>query len=70
MINSFYAFAKQKKIEAEDNEREKSAYNLKQLLKAIIGRDLYDKDAYYPIINESDHSIKKAIEVLEKSSYD
>lgn len=35
-----------------------------QLLKAFIGRNLFDKDAYYPIMNENDNSILKAVDVL------
>ena len=37
---------------------------LHQLLKALIGRNLYDKDAYYPILNANDAAILKAIETL------
>jgi len=36
------------------------------LLKALIGRTLYDKDAYYPILNKADNAILKAVEVLDK----
>ena len=35
-----------------------------QILKALIGRNLFDKDAYYPILNQNDNSILKAINVL------
>lgn len=35
-----------------------------QILKALIGRNLFDKDAYYPILNQNDNSILKAISVL------
>jgi carboxyl-terminal processing protease len=67
IYNDFYAFAKTRKLEATDTDRQRSQSNLKQLLKAVIGRNLYDKeDAYYPIINENDKSILKAVEVLEK----
>ena len=38
---------------------------LNQLLKALIGRNLYDKDAYYPILNANDAAILKATEILE-----
>ena len=38
-----------------------------QLLKALIGRNLYDKDAYYPIMNQNDNAIIKAIELLAKT---
>lgn len=65
-VAEFYTLVQQKKIEIPDTEKAKSNANLKQLIKALIGRNLYDKDAYYPIINETDNSIKKAIEVLEK----
>jgi carboxyl-terminal processing protease len=66
-IAEFYALVRQKKIEVPDTEKAKSNANLKQLIKALIGRNLYDKDAYYPIINQTDNSLKKAIEILEKS---
>lgn len=36
-----------------------------QILKALIGRNLFDKDAYYPILNKSDNAVLKAIEVLK-----
>ena len=41
-----------------------SEKGIDQLLKALIGRNLYDKDAYYPILNLNDQSILKAITVL------
>jgi carboxyl-terminal processing protease len=34
------------------------------ILKALIGRNLFDKDAYYPILNANDAAILKAIELL------
>jgi carboxyl-terminal processing protease len=37
-----------------------------QILKALIGRNLFDKDAYYPILYENDTAILKALEVLSK----
>lgn len=65
VMNEFFIYAKNKKVTGTETELEKSKTNLKQLLKALIGRNLYDKDAYYPIINSTDNSIKKAVEVLE-----
>lgn len=37
-----------------------------EILKALIGRNLFDKDAYYPILNKNDSAIQKAIQVLNK----
>ena len=46
-------------IHLEGNEK-----GFDQILKALIGRNLFDKDAYYPILNQNDNSILKAINVL------
>ena len=35
-----------------------------QILKALIGRNLFDKDAYYPILYQNDNAVLKAIETL------
>ncbi len=40
----------------------------KSILKALIGRNLFDKDAYYPILNQNDNAVLKAIEVLNRKS--
>lgn len=37
-----------------------------QILKALIGRNLFDRDAYYPILYQNDQAILKAIDVLNK----
>ncbi len=47
-----------------------SAFNGKEagvslILKALIGRNLFDKDAYYPVLYQNDTAILKAIEVLK-----
>ena len=39
-----------------------------QLLKALIGRNLFDKDAYYPVMNQNDNAVLKAVDVLDKKS--
>jgi carboxyl-terminal processing protease len=36
-----------------------------QILRALIGRNLFDKDAYYPILYQNDTAILKALEVLK-----
>jgi carboxyl-terminal processing protease len=37
-----------------------------QILKALIGRNIFDKEAYYPILNANDNAILKAVEVLTR----
>lgn len=51
-----------KEIKTELNGKENG---LQTLLKAMIGRNLYDRDAYYPVLNGDDAAILKAIEALK-----
>lgn len=44
-----------------------SLSGLDLILKALIGRHLYDKDSYYPNLNSSDNCIIKAVEILSKN---
>ena len=55
-----------KKIFIEKIDKLKTDIALKPYLKAFIGRDAFNKDAYYPIINKNDKCINKAIEELSK----
>jgi len=38
------------------------------LLKALIGRNLFDRDAYYPILYQNDSAISQALSILKKNS--
>lgn len=42
-----------------------SAKELKTWLKALIGRNLYGDEAFYPVINKTDPVINKALETLK-----
>ncbi|GAB4208299.1 MAG: S41 family peptidase [Bacteroidia bacterium] len=48
----------------------KEITKLKNLIKASIGRILYGNAAYYPIINQTDHTIQKAIEILNQQEFE
>lgn len=58
-LKNYLAVKKVTAIKLEGNEK-----GFSKLLKALIGRNLFDKDAYYPIMNQNDNAILKAIEVL------
>jgi carboxyl-terminal processing protease len=67
ILNEFYAYCANQKLTLENNAlKEKTNEALRPYLKAFIGRDVFDKDAYYPIINKKDKCILKAVEVLSK----
>lgn len=66
LLNEFYAYCAKQNLKFENGNKEKTSEVVKPYLKAFIGRDLFDKEAYYPIINKDDRCILKAIEVLKK----
>ncbi|MDP3556499.1 MAG: S41 family peptidase [Bacteroidota bacterium] len=61
-FNNYLVSKKINSIHLDGNEK-----GFNQILKALIGRNLFDKDAYYPILNQNDNAILKAINVLSKT---
>lgn len=66
LLNEFYAYCAKQNLKPENISKEKTSEAIKPYLKAFIGRDLFDKEAYYPIINKNDRCILKAVEQLTK----
>lgn len=66
-ITALKNYLVQKKVNIEVTGKEQG---LSQILKAMIGRNLFDKDAYYPILNQNDNCILQAVKVLETSKKD
>lgn len=48
----------------DEEERQQSIPQLKLQLKALIARDLWEMREYFEIINENNHIVQKAIEIL------
>ena len=66
ILEEFYQYCSSKDLSANIKTDTKTSEALKPYLKAFIGRDVFDKDAYYPILNQNDKCILKATEVLSK----
>ena len=66
IFEEFYTYCASKDLPLNIKLKEKTNETLKPYLKAFIGRDVFDKDAYYPILNQKDKCILKATEVLSK----
>lgn len=66
VLNDFYAFCDKQGLKAKPQDRQKNDDALRPYLKAFMGRNLFEKDAYYPIINQKDHCIRQATEFLDK----
>ncbi len=67
VLEGFYAYCENQNVKLDAGTKAKATSALKPYLKALIGRDVFDKDAYYPIINENDKCILKAAEILNKN---
>lgn len=63
ILQNFLSFYQQKYGAVTLNDA--SSKELKLWLKALIGRNLYQDEGFYPIINTSDKVIQKALEVLQ-----
>lgn len=50
----------------DDDELRQTLPMLKTQLKALIARDLWDMSEYFQVVNEQNHIVQKAVEVLEK----
>lgn len=66
-MQELYKEGEKAKVKLKDeDERRQSVPMLKNQLKALVARDLWDMSEYFEIINESSRIVKKAIEVLGK----
>ncbi len=65
VLKEFYLYCEKQNLKLTTNKT-KTDEALKPYLKAFIGRDVFEKNAYYPIINKTDKCILKAEEELNK----
>ncbi len=66
IFDEFYEYCKKQSMELGIINKQQSNIALEPYLKALIGKNAFDKDAYFPIINKNDKCIIKAIEELSK----
>lgn len=65
MIDDIIAEAAKQKIKpADDAELKRTLPQLNLQLKALIARDIWDMNEYFRLINESSHTIMKAVETM------
>ncbi len=65
ILNELFAYGLESKIEATQDEMEKSKLDFALIIKALIARDLWEMSEYYQIVNVRDKGFNKAIEVLK-----
>lgn len=67
MYNKFVAYALKQGAEKDEKGIKISAFLIKTQLKALIARQVWKNDGFYPVIHRIDETVKKAIEVINSS---
>ncbi len=67
LLNEFVEFAAKNGIPKNEVQLKKSATYLVTQIKALIGRNLFDNDAYYPVILKDDKVFKEALKNISKN---
>jgi carboxyl-terminal processing protease len=66
LVNSLVDFAEKQKIKRDEKGLNTSRELIENELKALIARNIWRNDGFYPIYNKKDQTLNKALEVLEK----
>jgi len=70
LMKKFMNYAEKEEVEKNPEEYEKGKLLTKTRLKALMARNLYDRGAFYEIINPIFPSFKKALEVMNSSEFE
>ena len=70
MMDNLIAMGTEAKVELNKEQLKVSEPLIKTQLKALIARDLWDMNEYYHVMNSTNESIKKAVEILQSGDYD
>lgn len=69
LLNQFIVFATEKGIPKNYDEIKESEFILNTQLKANISRNIFDDAGFYPVIQDVDVVLKKAIEIFHEKKY-
>ena len=64
-VNNFIEFAEKENVEKDEEGFKISEVLIKQQIKALIARNLWDLSSYYEIVTKIDDGYLKAVEILE-----
>ena len=70
MMDNLIAMGTEAKVELNKEQLKVSEPLIKTQLKALIARDLWDMNEYYHVMNSTNESIKKAVEILQTGDYE
>lgn len=70
LMNSMRQIANDEKIEFNEEQYTRSLRLIKPQLKALIARDLWDMSEYFQVINTTNESVVRALELLNSGEYE
>ena len=65
VLNQLSAFAQKNKVKPDEKGLKVSGTIIRTQLKALIARQIWKNDGFYPVIHSIDQTLKKAIELVE-----
>ena len=65
ILNEFIVYAEKNKIKRNDKDLAISEKILKNQLKALIARNIFNGEGFYQVIQSQDNVLKKAIELMK-----
>lgn len=65
-FNKFVEFTKEGGFDPDKKDILKSEDMIKNRIKALIGRNIWDNDIYYKVLNQKDSDVKSALEISEE----
>ncbi len=70
MLADLYAMAEKDGVKPDSGQQKQSKPIFKMILKALIGRDIYDNATYFKVYNTFDPIFRKAFEIINSDEYD
>lgn len=70
MLDDLKALGDKEKIEFNEEQFKLSTPLFKVIIKAVIGRDIYENDTYFKVYNSYDPIFKEALRVINSDDYD
>lgn len=70
MLGQLHDMARSEEVEYDAEQAETSAPLFSMIIKALIGRDIYDSATYYKVYNQHDPIFKEAYRVISTDEYD
>ncbi|MES2591390.1 MAG: S41 family peptidase [Bacteroidota bacterium] len=65
VFNEFVDYCKKNKVTANADQIKTSRELIKNQLKALIARNIWSSEGYYPVLQNNDNVLKKAIELMK-----